>query len=240
MEKHQKTISSALVEEIINVKSDRVNRRESTKYVFTWFSFCLSIVAIIYVFEWKTFEQGSLVQLTSLADNFEDLIEVPITQQPPPPAPAIQQPIIIEVPDEEEIEEDIIIDLDIAMNEDDVIEEIIVFDAPEDEVAESIFQIVEVMPSPKGGLSAFYKYLNKNLKYPSQASRMGIEGRVFLSFVVETDGSLTDIAVMKGIGAGCDEESIRVMKGAPKWNPGLQRGNAVRVRYSFPFLFTLN
>ena len=240
MEKHQKTISSALVEEIITVKSDRVKHRESTKYVFTWFSFCLSIAAIIYVFEWKSFEQGSLVQLTSLADNFEDLIEVPITQQPPPPAPAIQQPIIIEVPDEEEIEKDIIIDLDIAMNEDDVIEEIIVFDAPEDEVAESIFQIVEVMPSPKGGLSAFYKYLNKNLKYPSQASRMGIEGRVFLSFVVETDGSLTDIAVMKGIGAGCDEESIRVMKGAPKWNPGFQRGNPVRVRYSFPFLFTLN
>lgn len=240
MENHQKTINSSLVEEIIKVKSERVKQHENTKYAITWLSFCLSIAAIIYVFEWKTFDQGSLVQLTSLADNFEDLIDVPITQQPPPPPPAIQQPMIIEVPDDEEIEEDINIDLDIAMNEDDVIEEIVVFDAPEEEVAESIFQIVEVMPSPKGGLSAFYKYLNENLKYPSKAARMGIEGRVFLSFVVETDGSITDVQVMKGIGAGCDEESVRVMKSAPKWNPGKQRGNAVRVRYSFPFVFTLN
>ena len=240
MENHQKTINSALVEEIINVKSDRIKRRESTKYVYTWFSFCLSIAAIIYVFEWKTFDEGSLVQLTSLVDNFEDLVDVPVTQQPPPPPPAIQQPMIIEVSDEEEIEEDIVIDLDIAMNEDDVIEEIIIFDAPEEEVAETIHQIVEEMPSPIGGLAAFYSYLNKNLYYPAQARRMGIEGRVFMIFVVEKDGSLTDVSVLKGIGAGCDEESIRVLKNAPKWNPGKQRGNPVRVRFNFPIAFKLN
>ena len=68
---------------------------------------------------------------------------------------------------------------------------------------------------------------------------MGIEGRVFMSFVVEKDGSLTDIVVMEGIGAGCDEESIRVLKNAPKWNPGKQRGVPVRVRYSFPIIFRL-
>ncbi len=233
-------IDQKTVQDIISIKAYRIKKRESKKNIITWFSFCLSITAIIYVFEWKTFDQGSLVQLTNLAENFEDLIEVPITQQPPPPPPVIQQPMIIEVPDDEEIEEDIIIDLDINMNEDDVIVEIVSFDTPEEEVAESVFQIVEVMPSPKGGLSAFYKYLSKNLKYPSKAKRMGIDGRVFLSFVVETDGSLTDVTVMKGIGAGCDEESIRVMKRAPKWNPGKQRGNAVRVRFSFPIMFTLN
>lgn len=240
MENHHKTINSSLVKEFIVVKSDRVKQGENTKYVITWLSFCLSIAAITYVFEWKTFDQGSLVQLTSLADSFEDLIDVPITQQPPPPPPAVQQPIIIEVPDEEEIEEDIIVDLDINMNEDDIIEEIVVFDAPEEEVAEVIHNIVEEMPSPEGGLSAFYKYLSKNLNYPAQARRMGIEGRVFMIFVVERDGSLTDISVLKGIGAGCDEESLRVLENAPKWNPGKQRGNPVRCRFNFPIVFKLN
>jgi len=240
MKKHQNSIESSQIEAIINVKSDRVEKREKYKHVITSFSFCVSILAIIFVFEYKTFEEGSMVQLTSLSSEFEDLIDIPLTQQPPPPPPVIQQPIVLEVPDDEEIEEDIEINLDITMNEDDVVEELIVFTEPKEEIAPTIFQIVEVMPSPKGGLSAFYKYLNKNLKYPPRATRIGIEGRVHLSFVVEADGSLTDVKVMKGIGAGCDEESIRVMQNAPKWNPGKQRGNPVRVRYAFPIVFKLN
>ena len=121
-----------------------------------------------------------------------------------------------------------------------MIEEIVSFTEPVEEVAEEIYQIVQEMPSPIGGLEAFYAYLNKNLKYPPHAARMNIQGRVFMAFVVEKDGSLTDITVMKGIGAGCDEEAIRVLQNAPKWKPGKQRGVPVRVRYSFPFVFQLN
>jgi protein TonB len=239
MEKTKNPITSSTLDELISVKSERVALRERNKYVITGFSYCLSLLAIILVFEWKTFDEGSQVQLASLTEEFEDLLDIPVTQQPPPPPPAVQQPVVIEVPDDEEIEEDISIDLDIEMTEDLVIEEIVAVDAPEEEVAETIFQIVEESPTPKGGLSAFYKYLNKNLQYPAQARRMAVEGRVFLSFVVEKDGSITDVKVMKGIGAGCDEESIRVMQNAPKWNPGKQRGNPVRVRYSFPIVFKL-
>ncbi len=240
MENRHHFIDAKLIDSIIDAKSMRVKEREKYKNLITWFSFSLSIFAIILVFEWKSFDEGSQVQLSSLAVDFEELIDVPITQQPPPPQPAIQQPMIIEVPDDEEIEEDIKIDLDINMNEEDVIEEIILLPALEEEVAETIWQIVQEMPSPVGGLEAFYAYLNKNLKYPSQASRMNIQGRVFMAFVVEKDGSLTDVKVMKGIGAGCDEESIRVLENAPKWNPGKQRGVPVRVRYSFPIAFRLN
>jgi protein TonB len=240
MKNQQNLIDPITLENIISVKSERIRNQEKYKGVITWFSFCVSILAIIVVFEWKSFDQGSMVQLTSIAGDFEDLVDIPQTQQPPPPKPAIQQPIVIEVPDDEEIEEDIEIDLDITMHEDDVIEDIIAFEAPPEEEAEAIWQIVEETPTPKGGLSAFYKYLSKNLEYPAQARRMGIEGRVFMVFVVEKDGSLTDIQVMKGIGAGCDEESVRVLKGAPKWNPGKQRGNPVRVRYNFPIVFKLN
>jgi periplasmic protein TonB len=239
MDNKHKIIDARLVDSFISVKSDRIRHIEKYRHLITWFSFSLSILAVITVFEWKTFDEGSTVQLTSLSENFEDLMDIPLTQQPPPPPPAVQQPMIIEVPDDEEIEEDIEIDLDISMTEEDVIEEIVMMAEPEEEVAETIYQIVQEMPSPVGGLEAFYAYLNKNLKYPSQARRIGIEGRVYMSFVVEKDGSLTDIAVMKGIGAGCDEESIRVLQNAPKWNPGKQRGNPVRVRYSFPIIFRL-
>ncbi len=228
-----------IIGEVIKAKSERITKRQRIKQVVTWLSFCLSISAIIIVFELKSYDDGSVVQLASISEQFEDILDIPQTQQPPPPPPAVQQPVIIEVPNEEEIEEEINIDLDIEMTEDQIIEDIIALDEPEEEEAETIFQIVEETPSPQGGLQAFYQYLGKNLKYPSQARRMGIEGRVFLSFVVEKDGSLTDIKVMKGIGAGCDEESIRVMANAPKWNPGKQRGEPVRVRYSFPIVFKL-
>lgn len=240
MEKSKNQLTPLMVNDIINVKSERHTRNEQNKHVIKWFSFCISILAIILVFEWRTYDAGSVVQLASLNDSFEDMLDIPVTQQPPPPPPAVQQPVVIEVPDDEEIEEEISIDLDIEMTEDQVIEEIVAFEAPEEEVAETIHQIVEEMPAPVGGLSAFYKYLNKNLQYPGQARRMGIEGRVYMLFVVEKDGTLTDITVQKGIGAGCDEESIRVLKNAPRWNPGKQRGRPVRVRYSFPIIFKLN
>jgi protein TonB len=240
MEKSKSQLTPLLLNDIINVKTERRSRSEQNKHVVKWFSFCISILAIILVFEWKTYDTGSVVQLASLHDSFEDMLDIPVTQQPPPPAPAVQQPVVIEVPDDEEIEEEIAIDLDIEMTEDQVIEEIVAFEAPEEEVAETIHHIVEEMPAPVGGLAAFYKYLSKNLQYPAQARRMGIEGRVYMLFVVEKDGSLTDITVQKGIGAGCDEESIRVLKNAPKWNAGKQRGRPVRVRYSFPIIFKLN
>lgn len=240
MENLRNVDKESTIDDLIKVKSQRISKREERKHVIKWFSFCLSILAIILVFEYKTFDEGSMVQLADLSDQFEDLVDVPVTQQPPPPPPVVQQPVVIEVPNDEEIEEEIEFNLDINMNEDDIIEEIVSMPEPDEEPVDVIWTIVEEKPEPKGGLQAFYKYIGKNLKYPDKAKRVGIEGKVYLSFVVEKDGSLTDVAVMRGIGAGCDEESIRVLQNAPKWNPGKQRGNPVRVRYSFPIHFQLN
>jgi len=78
------------------------------------------------------------------------------------------------------------------------------------------------------------------LKYPAQARRMGIEGKVYVTFVVGKEGEITDVKVLKGIGAGCDEEAIRVLSGAPNWKPGKQRGRPVRVRMQLPIIFKLN
>ena len=119
-------------------------------------------------------------------------------------------------------------------------EEIVIDDEPEEEVAETIFTIVEDPASPVGGNEAFYRFIYDNIKYPTQARRMGIEGKVFVQFVVEKDGTLTDVQAVKGIGAGCDEEAVRVVKAHPKWNPGKQRGQPVKQRIIIPITFKLN
>ncbi len=198
-----------------------------------------TLALVILAFTWKSYDEGDLMNLGSLEDNADEMIEIPVTEQPPPPPPKIQQPEIIEVPDEEEIEEDIEVDLDVEVTEDSEIEEIIADEGDEEE-SDEIFTIVEQQPTPKGGMGAFYKYVGKKMKYPSQAKRMGIEGKVFVKFMVDKDGSISRVQILKGIGAGCDEEAAKVLKNAPKWMPGKQRGRAVRVWMTIPIVFKLN
>ena len=103
-----------------------------------------------------------------------------------------------------------------------------------------IFTIVEDMPSFPGGEAELFKYLGKSIKYPKMASEADISGIVYMTFVVGKDGSIKDVKVMRGIGAGCDEEAIRAVKNMPKWKPGKQRGRAVEVQYNLPVRFTLS
>ncbi|MDB5153930.1 MAG: energy transducer TonB [Mucilaginibacter sp.] len=102
-----------------------------------------------------------------------------------------------------------------------------------------IFTAVEKEPNFPGGEAAFANYLGKNIHYPAIAKENNVQGKVFLSFVVERDGSLTDIRVVRGIGSGCDDEAVRVLKASPKWRPGIQNGRPVRVAYTIPISFTL-
>jgi protein TonB len=110
---------------------------------------------------------------------------------------------------------------------------------PVEPKSEERFIPVEEMPSPAGGYEAFYKTLKKNLKYPDPARRTGIKGKVFVEFTVNKTGELSDIKVIKGIGGGCDEEAIRVLK-LTKWNAGKQRGVRVKVRMIQTIHFSLN
>lgn len=104
---------------------------------------------------------------------------------------------------------------------------------------EQVFTVVEQQPEFNGGMAALGQYLGKNLRYPAAAQRANVSGRVFVSFVVNTDGSIQDVAVLKGLGFGTDEEAIRVIKAMPKWRPGKQSGRPVRVKYNLPINFTL-
>lgn len=107
-------------------------------------------------------------------------------------------------------------------------------------ITEQVFIVVEQMPEYVGGEQAMYKFISEHINYPAQAKEEGIEGRVFISFIVETDGKISTVEILKGIGGGCDEEAMRVIEEMPNWNPGKQRGKNVRVQYRVPIKFTLN
>ncbi len=102
-----------------------------------------------------------------------------------------------------------------------------------------IYTTVEKQPQFPGGTDALMKYLNKSIQYPADAIEKGIQGSVYITFVVEADGSLSNTKVLRGIGGGCDEEAIRVIKNMPKWEPGMQKGKPVRVQFNIPIRFTL-
>jgi protein TonB len=223
-------------------KTEKADLTKKTGLFFN-IGLVVSLLIAVMAFEYKKYDRADLDDLARNQNIFEEMIEVPPTEQPPPPPPKIQQPQIIEVPDEKEIEEEIEIDMDNEITEETKIEVITIQPQEvEKEDPNEIFLVVEETAAPIGGMSAFYEYVSKKMqgKYPAQARRMGIEGRVFVEFVVERDGSLTDVKAIKGIGAGCDELAVKVVKEAPKWKPGKQRGKPVRQKMVLPIVFKLN
>lgn len=109
---------------------------------------------------------------------------------------------------------------------------------PKPEV-EKVFDVVEQMPSFPGGPSALMEWLSNNVKYPVVAQENGVQGRVVVSFVVERDGSITDVKVVRGVDPSLDKEASRVVRAMPRWIPGKQNGSAVRVKYNVPVAFRL-
>jgi protein TonB len=114
----------------------------------------------------------------------------------------------------------------------------------QDKVAEApkkdeVFTYAEEMPNFPGGDEKLLNYFSTHIQYPDMARRAGVEGRLFISFVVRTTGEITDVQVIKGLGAGLDEEAVRVVKSMPKWNPGRQNGKPVNVKVTIPIIFKL-
>ena len=105
--------------------------------------------------------------------------------------------------------------------------------------SDEVFVFVTDGPEFIGGDEARIKYLQKNIKYPTLAKESGIQGTVYVTFVVEKDGSISNVKVLRGIGGGCDIESVRIIKNMPNWKPGMQKGKAVRVQYNMPIRYVL-
>ena len=168
--------------------------------------------------------------------QMEEILQTKQIQKPPPPP---KPPVPVEVPNDEIIEDD---DLDLDASLD--IEEPLANlppppppeedEEPEPEPEPEIFVVVEQMPELIGGLGE----IQKKIKYPEIARKAGVEGRVIIQFVVDESGSVSEPAVVRGIGAGCDEEALRVVRQA-KFKPGKQRGKSVKVKMSLPITFKL-
>ncbi|MEL6536687.1 MAG: energy transducer TonB [Bacteroidota bacterium] len=198
----------------------------------------LSIGVVILAFNYSTGETE--VQDLGLPDFMDEIIEIPITEQKPPdpPKPKVLDPIIVEVEPEDAPE----IELDVVFSSNDNFDldlEDLVSELPPEEAVDEPFEIVEHQAEYPGGVNSLLKYLAENIKYPSQARRMNIQGRVFVKFIVEKDGSISQVQVERGIGAGCDEAAVEAIKNMPHWSPGRQRGVAVRQWMHIPVNFNL-
>ena len=214
---------------------------EGKKRTFLQIGIAIALGAALVAFEWKHYERPE-VSLGTLEIDFIEEEDIPITRQeqpPPPPPPEPSQELII-VDDDVELEEEFTIDMDA-----DVFTEVqeftpIQFEEEEEVDEDVIFTVVEDQPQFPGGEEARQKFLEDNLRYPQMAREAGIQGTVFVTFVVETDGSVTDVQVLRGIGGGCDQEAVRVVEMMPRWEPGRQRGQPVRVQFNMPIRFRLN
>jgi protein TonB len=221
-------------------KSPKANL-ENKKLMFIQIGMIISLLLAWMAFEHKSYDKReidpSLLNRTVEVD--EEMVEITKQEeQKPQPVEMPKQTTQLEIVQDDVEVEDIEINADVDQNE--VIEEYVPVEVEEEDVQEQeIFQIVEEMPAYPGGDQKLMEYVAKNIKYPQIARETGIQGRVFVGFVVEPDGSVSNVKVLRGIGGGCDEEAMRVVKSMPKWKPGKQRGKAVRVSYMLPVNFKL-
>ena len=215
---------------------------EDKKLVYVLMGLVL-VLSICYVaFEW-TEKEVTKYEVSDTDFFFEEEIDIQQTSQetpPPPPPPAVQEVEVLNVvEDDVEVEE-----IEINTEDDKDVEVVIAppVEAPveEEEEEEVIFMVVESMPEFPGGQQALFKYLAENVKYPVIAQENGIQGRVICQFVIEKDGKVTDIQVVRSSGEpSLDKEAVRVINSMPKWKPGKQRGKPVRVKYTIPVNFRL-
>jgi len=212
---------------------------ESNKFIFFEIGIIIALLIVLLSFEYKSYEKSNYdIYQREFVDIPEEI--VPITEQktkPPPPPPKQVTKITI-VEDDVEIDDEI--DIDVEADDNTEMVEYIPTDEEDEEIDEQeIFILVESQPEFPDGIEKLYKFLGNEIRYPPLAKEANIQGRVFINFVIETDGSITNIVVLRGIGGGCDEEAIRIVKSMPKWTPGKQRGTPVRVSFNLPVKFTL-
>ena len=194
-------------------------------------------------FEW-TKRDIKIDTSQAITDVFFEEEIIPITEQPeqvtppPPEAPSIAETLTI-VEDDADVEETAIVSSE-ELNQAVEIKYVPVAVEEGEPEEQTIFEVVEQMPEfPNGGMAGLMQYLSKNIKYPTIAQENGTQGRVTVQFVVNRDGSIVDAKVLRGVDPYLDKEAIRVISSMPKWKPGMQRGKAVRVKYTVPVMFRL-
>lgn len=229
---------------LLEVKKSESANLETRKTTWLLIGYVLVFAVLFVAFEWTATEKKHTGEIISQGILLEEEIMVPITMPekkvvPPPPAAKQITEILEIVEDDAEIEETEIMSIEdqgevVEINEDAniVVEEIV--------EEETIYQVVEQQPEFPGGMKALMKYLKDNINYPRISRENNSQGKTYVNFVVNTDGTIQDVEVMKSSSdVYLDKEATRVVKAMPKWNPGKQAGKAVRVRFTLPVTFKL-
>ncbi len=201
------------------------------------------VLALMFVaFEW-TQRDKEVTTDTGIVENvFEEEI-IPITQQeeikapPPPDVPSVAE--VLNIVDDKANVAETAVQTSEETGKAVVVKYVPVEVVEEDPEENVVFQVVENMPEFPGGMGALMQFLGKNIKYPTIAQENGVQGRVIVQFVVNKDGSIVDPVVVRSVDPYLDKEALRVIKTMPKWKPGMQRGKAVRVKYTVPVTFKL-
>lgn len=218
---------------------------ESKKGIFFQVGLVFALAITLLAFEWKSYDNLDINTFSNQQANTEVEELAQITQQntPPPPPPPPAPSLVLNIVDNTaQINDDLSInaEADESTQVDEYIAPVAEKQEEEAEVEEhQIFMVVENAPAFPGGDAARMKFLQDNIKYPQMARESGIQGTVYVTFVVERSGAVTDVKILRGIGGGCDEEAVRVVQNMPKWEPGKQRGKPVRVQFNMPIKFTL-
>jgi protein TonB len=214
---------------------------ENKRVLFAQVGMILALLAVLGAFSYSTRERT----LASLAPDLQmdDVVEiVPITMETPPPPPSVSMPVLS---DQIEIVEDEIQVDDFFSIEDTKVEFEIrdyVEEVKEEEIEEETIDFVRVEEKPRfnnGDANTFSRWVAEHLVYPEIAKENGVQGRVMLQFTVKTDGSVSDVKVLRGVDPSLDKEAVRVVSMSPKWTPGKQRDRKVKVTYTFPVIFQL-
>ena len=215
---------------------------EPKKVIFTQIGLVVALSLVLIAFEWTTTDVAvSSMQMAEDVVAEEEII--PITRQeevkpPPPPPPPKVSDVLNIVDDDVELDDELVL-MDTESNENITVDYKAVEVQEEEEADAPVFFIVEEMPVFPGGEEALRKYIAQSVKYPAIAQENGIQGRVFVAFVVNTKGEVTDVKIARGVDPNLDKEAIRVVNSMPKWSPGKQRGKAVKVSYTVPINFVL-
>lgn len=215
---------------------------ESKKTVFLQIGLVVVLSLVLVAFEWTSTDVNVDFSLQEEDIEVEEEI-IPITRQeevkppPPPPPPAVADILNI-VEDDVELDEELEI-MDTEMSQDDIVDfSNMVFEEETRDEGE-IFMIVEEMPEFPGGSEALQKYLAQSVRYPVIAQENGIQGRVYIQFVINQNGEVTNATILRGVDPSLDREALRVVEAMPKWKPGKQRNRPVRVSYTVPINFVL-
>ncbi|MBD3636919.1 MAG: energy transducer TonB [Crocinitomicaceae bacterium] len=223
----------------MELKKSKEADLENKVWVFRFLGLIMIASVVLMAFTFVVADADEFVDETQddgMQDELVFDIEIP-EEEPPeveeeaPPPPIIED--VVEVEDDEEIEE-IDLGLDLEMEEPPPID-----DGEDEIVAEPIVDFAEVEPSFPGGESAMMTWIQENIKYPQISIEMGEQGIVYVQFVVNKDGSIEQVKIMRGVSDALDDEAKRVVRNMPKWTPGEQAGKKVRVRYTLPIHFRL-